>query len=182
MGLTGKITIDEMKEILFTNPELTVFIETGTYKADTTLEMAKIFPHVYSIELYVDRYLESINRCAAISNIKIFHKDSIFMLPILSNWLNSQQVKCVWFLDAHQSGPDTKNNGISVPLFEELSGILNNIFNVEGHVFIFDDARLFDAFNDWKGINETTINNEFIRCGLKIKNNYIKNDRYIVLL
>jgi hypothetical protein len=181
MGITGPLTCEEVKEyIRGENQDITYFVETGTYKAQTTLEMAKIFI-TYSIELSAPLYHEAYVKCQGNKNVQLFHGDSIKLLPIITTWIDSKDQKAVWFIDAHQSGPDTTNNGELVPLFAEIELILNHIKEPAGHVFILDDARLFDAFDDWKGINTDTILNKF-RQYSGVKKSFLHNDRFIVIL
>jgi len=81
----------------------------------------------------------------------------------------------MFFLDAHQSGNDTSNNGKNVPLLDELNIILKN--NYYPCIIIIDDVRLFDNYWDWKGITVQHILNIF---GNRLKDHSISNDRMII--
>lgn len=175
----GHLLIKELREI-FTlsrqNPEqYKNFVETGTYHGDTTREAEKLFPNVYTIE--INETLYSQTKPALKEHTHAYLGDSLKILPTLIEELNGPTV---WFLDAHQSGYDTSNNGKNVPLLEELDIILNGSLKCN-QLLIIDDVRLFSNAWDWAGI---TTNNIVERCSLtrRVALNFVYNDRFIVVL
>jgi hypothetical protein len=186
MGLTGKLTIEEIKEILNDShcADIDCFVETGTYHADSTLEAASVFEDVYSIEINQKLYEAAYRKChdARAFNIHLYQGDSLVHLKTISERIDHLNLKAFWFLDAHQSGPDTSNNGTSVPLLNEINVILSIMKSLHGHVFVIDDARLFNAYWDWQGITTETITNLFANAGFPPRASYVKNDRFVVLL
>ena len=69
---------------------------------------------MHTIEIVEELYLESKKLGAGIENIEYHLGDSLKVLEKLEN------VPTFYFIDAHQSGTDTGNNGIEVPLLMEL--------------------------------------------------------------
>jgi len=182
----GSLPESEIKDILelcgISQKQMTMFIETGTYKADTTLEASRIFDQVYSIELVEALYKESVEKCKDKENISLFLGNTLELLPkIMETSFSDDQVEgVVFFIDAHQSGPDTSHIGKNVPCLDEITVILERLPHHIPSVFIVDDLRLFDAFWDWKGINLITIEKLFKDHQRDIKRKLIRNDRFII--
>ena len=87
----------------------------------------------------------------------------------------------VFFIDAHQSGPDTGNNGKWVPLVEELDIILET--KLGPSVFIFDDVRLWKKKCwDWAHITEKSILDQFKKKDVVVIKSYEKGDRFWVFI
>lgn len=154
-----------------------VFIETGTYKGETVQSVAPLFRKAYSIELCAN-LAKDIQAVAFPDNVEIIMGDSLDILPALS----TQLVGCpiVFFLDAHQSGTDTTNNGKWVPLLDEI-GIVMERYSAQ-IVLVINDVRLFDKYWDWKGITTDTIDALIQAKGREILYRFTKNDRYILLI
>ncbi len=181
MGKTGHLTGTEMKEIIW-DKNIDCFVETGTYKGDSTLEAAKLFDTVHTIEIMEDLYKASKERFGqSKSHITSYLGDSVKLLPEIAKSINSG---CVWFLDAHQSGPDTGNNGVYVPLLKELEVILDNFDNAVDHIFIIDDLRFFSRSGnrplDWSDISFASIGKCFVDRKVPVKSQSVMNDRYIL--
>ena len=154
------------------------FVETGTYKGVTTRDASRLFRHVYTIEIMESLYNESraTSDQQGIQNITYYLGDSLKTLPRIVDELNGPTL---WFLDAHQSGCDTGNNGINVPLLQELDIILNSIGRYYPSIFVLDDLRLFSKYWDWDGINTNTILEKFRNKRVLFQTE--ENDRYIVV-
>lgn len=180
----GSLPEHEIYDILelcqLTPKEITTFIETGTYKADTTLEAAKIFENVYSIELVEQLYNESKCKCKGVEHISLFLGNTLELLPKIIDTIDDTGM--MFFIDAHQSGSDTSHIGKNVPCLEELDIILSTIPKEAKGIFIIDDLRLFDAYWDWKGINLITIEDVFKKYGRAIQKKLIRNDRFILMI
>lgn len=176
----GHLPEDECTELLSiakTAPEdFDHFVETGTYKADTTLAAASLFKDVHSFEIVEALHNESKEKCRHHSNIHLHLGDTMKLLPTI---LPSIKGPCVWFLDAHQSGQDTSNNGTCVPLLDELNLILSSI-ECTSNVFIIDDVRLFSKYWDWEGISLASIEKVFQKHDIPIYMKFVKNDRYVI--
>lgn len=117
-----------------------MFIETGTYKAETTTALASHFSRVVSIEL--DQALASAAQriFAHSKHVKIVQGDSGLVLPKILADVNE---RCLFWLDGHNCGPAT---GMSkefgpTPVLKELETIFAH--SVKDHVIIIDDQRYF---------------------------------------
>ncbi len=176
----GSLTEEELLSIINKYPEyralIKTFIETGTYKGETTRMVAKYFNVVHTIEIMPLLYQEAriAGSKAGIYNIIYHLGDSVITLEELQRI----PVPTLFFIDSHQSGGDTGNNGKWVPLLEELDVILKK--NYHPCIFIFDDVRLFDAHWDWKGVTTRSILDKFDQHGVQIKHNFVDNDRFVV--
>jgi hypothetical protein len=177
MGKFGHLTVEEIKEIT-EEKEFECLIETGTYLADSTIEASKCFDTVYTIEIVDKLYDQAKERCKDITNIVFHLGDTIKLLPDIINKVYG--LNCVWFLDAHQSGPDTSNNGKWVPLLDELNIILRNFDRSKYHIFIIDDVRLFSAHWDWSGISVSSIEQQFKNYNINVIYSKLMNDRFIL--
>ena len=155
------------------------FVETGTYKADSTLIAAKEYENVYTIEIFEPLFLESKQRAEneGITNITFLLGDSLVQL---NNIIPHVSEGAVFFIDAHISGGDSGWNGkIRVPLIEELEIILSK--ELGPSVFIFDDLRLWkDKVWDWSHITNEFIVEKFKNKGIKLSCFFEQDDRFYV--
>jgi hypothetical protein len=154
------------------------FVETGTYKADTTIMASNLFKYVYTTEI-VPLLYENSKKLAEekkINNITFLLGDSVELLKDITPKVLEG---AVFFLDAHQSGSDTSNNGIDhVPLFKELNIILSH--KLGPSIFIVDDFRLFSKFWDWDGISTESILEKFKISNHNIDTYFVSNDRFFI--
>ena len=158
---------------------ITNFVETGTYHADTTLLVAQHYDRVYTTEIVAELYTLSKERAIEedVHNINFYLGDSVELLKEIVPLVTEG---CIFFLDAHQSGYDTSNNGKQhVPLLQELDVILAH--TLKPSVFIIDDLRLFDKYWDWAGITPDTIVGKFKEFNYEILTHFESNDRYYIL-
>jgi hypothetical protein len=181
----GSLHEDEVKGILSNEKYSNVknFVETGTYKADTTILASKFFDNVYTTEIIDDLYNDAIKRADSegINNIKFMLGDSVNLLEEIMTEIQGNAT--VFFLDAHISGSDSGwNLKQRVPLLEELNVILKH--KLEPSVFILDDMRFWKGKEnqvwDWEHISDMNIIKIFIDNGYKINSFYEKNDRFYV--
>lgn len=182
----GSITYDELKYLLarcspYLIHPIRNFIETGTYKGDTTIVAASVFAHVYTMEINRALYEQVQEKLVPFPNIHSYHGDSVKILPEI---MKQSTGDCMWFLDAHQSGSDTGNNGTNVPLYDEFEAIFGLEVNHSPRrgIVIVDDVRLFDRYWDWKGISTASIQERLGRYGIQILKQFIHNDRYILVI
>lgn len=120
------------------------WIETGTFRGNTTAFLADIATHVYSVEPEPDLARQATDRFATTRNVTIVkglsedHLDSILQRidgPV-SLWL-----------DGHYSKGITHQGPVDTPIEEELRIVgqhLTRLSNVAIHI---DDLRLFDPSN-----------------------------------
>ena len=188
----GSLKFNEIEETFENNPEVLLrlkkgdFIETGTYHADTSIEMSEYFKNVYTTEIHYENYCYSLDAIESknITNINTYYGDSLTCLeqimPLINEW-------SVFFLDAHVSGDDSSWNGKQlVPLIEELDIILSYNKNNPA-LYIIDDTRFFDGTiipqpSDWEHISPEKIVNVFLKHGAIPKSVNIQNDRMFIII
>ncbi len=126
-------------KVLKSQLDLSIFVETGTFKGDTVASLEKHFKKIVSIELSKTLWSSAKKRFKECSNIEIILGNSADKLNSLKSDLTSKGV--LYWLDAHWC-EDEKSSGKSseCPLLKELNAIetLN-----ENSVILIDDARLF---------------------------------------
>lgn len=160
--------------------EIKNFVETGTYKGESTMIAAKHFSNVYTIEIFEPLYTESKEKAYnnGIENITFLLGDS---LEQLQNIMPKVTDGAVFFIDAHISGGDSGWNGkIRVPLIEELDIILS--YNLGPSVFIFDDLRLWNTIKawDWNHITNEFLVKKFEDKNIHLLSYFEKDDRFFV--
>lgn len=126
--------------------DLKVFVETGTYKAGTTLLAAPHFDWVYSIEGDRNRFEKTQAGLGndRPKNASFIHGDSRHEL---SRVLATIAQPCLLWLDAHWCGGgaiEAHQVGDECPLREELEAVNASAYASQ-HVLMIDDARLFLA-------------------------------------
>ena len=115
-----------------------VFTETGTFLGKTTLAMADVFDHCYTIEYDPALYEKAKASFVGRDNITAYLGDSG---KLLGEILGNLSEPAIFWLDAHYSGGITGRADADTPIERELSGIFSHA--VKGHVILIDDARLF---------------------------------------
>lgn len=146
---------------------------------------SKHFDRVYTCEIVENLFNESkrLGEIEGCKNITYHLGDSVkFLENIIPKLTNTP---CLYFIDAHQSGSDTSNNGKEqVPLLSELDVILSH--TKVSNIFIIDDARFWCQTNykpwDWDGISIEKVLGKFSSNGLIVKDHYLCNDRYIIVV
>lgn len=148
MGTYRKGPPEEFVDALRNKFNIDMFIETGTWKAVTTLWAAKRFRQVITIEAD-DRRLRSAIHSYAIShpNIKWILGDSKFKLKKM---LDEISEPAIFWLDAH-SPASLGLNVTECPLLDELIAINDHICAGE-HIILIDDVRCLegDIPEKWK--------------------------------
>jgi len=114
------------------------FIETGTYRGNTTRWAAKHFKNVFTIENSEFHFKEA-KLLAEIPGIKPLFGDSRVVLPSVVAELG--QSPSVFFLDGHWSGGETAGERDECPLLDELKSLQGRA----GDIILIDDARLFHS-------------------------------------
>ena len=184
----GPLNYEEIEEIYIKYPflkKIKNFVETGTYKGDTSVMASNYYDSVYTIEIVQKLYDESVDRFTRerIDNVFPYLGDSLVVLPKILEEITKTD-GAVYFIDAHQSGPDTSFNQIQqVPLIEELKLILKE--GISPSIYIFDDVRFWRGHKqqawDWEHITESKIIQLFDDYGINIIDSYVKNDRFFVM-
>lgn len=171
----GSLTEEELLELKCHG----TFVETGTYKADSTIVAAKIFEKVHTIEICQPLYEESLQRIQklGLTNVVSHLGDSLTVLPQIMK----EVTEGVFFIDAHISGVDSSwNTKDRVPLFQELDAILSPALGPS--IFIIDDVRLWKTIKawDWGHISDEAILIKFAEKKVKVSKAYEKEDRFYV--
>ena len=115
------------------------WIESGTFRGDTSHYLSKRFPHIYSIEPQVEFYKAALNRFKG-QNVTLFNDLSQNVLPIL---LPTLRGNLNFWLDGHYSGGDTFKGNKECPIKDELNFIEVSFDNFEKISIFIDDVRLF---------------------------------------
>jgi hypothetical protein len=120
---------------------LSDFVETGTFKGDTTAAMLGHFERLYTVELSEKLWRAAVERFGAQPNVTVALGDSPGTLANLQASLQEQSA--LYWLDAHWClAEDTSGARSQCPLLQEIGAI--NKLNTTSVVLI-DDARLFLA-------------------------------------
>ncbi len=161
MGPPAEV-LDKIREL-----GVKIFIETGTYKAQTSVWASKRFDIVYTVEASEKLYNEAVEQYGNISNIKFMRGISKESLREIINEIDTQ---AVFWLDAHWSGGETFGSEEECPLLDELGLITKNEIQ---HYILIDDARLFmcppplpHSIDSWPDISHIII--QLTDAGYKI--------------
>ena len=138
---------------LVKNNNVKNFVETGTYKGNSSFWAAIHFDNVFTIELNKELYEETSSRKDAPKNITFLQGNSKVVLPELVNTLDGQSI---FWLDGHWCmGAGGKED--ECPLMNELMAISKT----KDSIILIDDARCFlgplpppHNANDWPRIDE----------------------------
>jgi len=113
------------------------FIETGTYRGDTSLWAASHFHRVHTIEYSKEIYEDTVTKLGNTKKITFLFGDSRLVLQQIILQLKNS---ALFWIDSHWSGGNTYGINDECPLIEEIS-IINN--SEHQHFLFIDDARLF---------------------------------------
>ena len=117
--------------------EVSVFVETGTYRGETTRVMSEVCDRVVSIEIDQALYDRAVDLFEDNPRVSLLHGNSADLLPTV---LEGLEVPALFWLDGHFSGGVT-GGPLEAPILSELRAILGHRIN--NHVVVIDDARLF---------------------------------------
>lgn len=148
----GCLTLSFMSKIkeLF---KATIFVETGTFLGETTLQASSIFEDVYSVELSPTLYQNCANLFKSTNNIHLHEGDSALFLEKI---LPSLKGITVFWLDAHFSNGPTAYGAKETPIIEELIAIKNS--QIRNGIIMIDDMRYFfknNLYSDWPSFTKT---------------------------
>ena len=116
----------------------TTVIETGTYRGDTTLFLARHFPTVHTIEVEHNLAALARERFADKPGITLWQGDSP---TVLAKLMADAGGPLLVYLDGHDSGGVTGKGTESCPVMSELECIREG--KLEKIIIVIDDARLF---------------------------------------
>jgi hypothetical protein len=115
------------------------FVETGTYRGDTTAWAAGHFARVTTIEMSPAYHVAAQARFQAQAGVRALGGNSGIVLRGVVDALTQP---ALFWLDAHWSGLDTAGREAECPVLAEIASI--NASPV-AHTVLVDDARLFCA-------------------------------------
>jgi hypothetical protein len=136
----GIVTLGPSSEIVLKLATLngsTVFVETGTFRGETTQWASKYFDSVFTIERAESIYELHSAELSQLKGVKTFLGDSRTVLPKVVSEIKDR--KAVFWLDGHWSGGETAGADDECPVLNELA-ILSGRKN---DLILIDDARLF---------------------------------------
>ena len=115
-----------------------IWVETGTYKGDTSALISVNSKQVYTIEPADQLFTDAKQRFSTYENVEVIHgtSENIFpsLLPTLKGNIN-------FWLDGHYSTGITFQGSKDCPLIEELAEIEKNLSNFPQIVILIDDVR-----------------------------------------
>lgn len=124
------------------------FVETGTFKGETTFVQSFYFKSCYTIELSTELYRLATEKFKSFPNVHLYHGDSAILLgeivPILSE-------PALFWLDGHYSEGETAKGDLNTPIMKELEIVIGD--KRFKHLILIDDARDFIGKNDYPTIN-----------------------------
>ena len=116
---------------------ISVFVETGTYRGDTARLAASHFAQVHTIELSENFYRDNAEKFSSVPNIVPHLGDSRAVLPHILSKIGSQPA--LFWLDGHWSSGVTAGAGDECPLLDELALLGQR----DADLILIDDARFF---------------------------------------
>lgn len=139
MGIVRMGVPEELVLFMQQTFNLYFFIETGTFRGDTSCWAADHFKKVISIELSRELFYEAANKYRQRHNIQFICGDSSEELVKIIKHLEES---AVFWLDAHHCSLNTAGKGTAAPILQELDAIGLSDYD---HYILIDDARLFLA-------------------------------------
>lgn len=126
-----------------------VFVETGTYRGDTTRTLSNDFSKIYTIEVQPQLAALAKDRFSRSKHVEVIEGDSTDVLERLCKEIDEP---CLFYLDGHDSGGITGVGGKACPVVEELQSIIQHAaFPMK---IVIDDARLFGTDPEYPTIAE----------------------------
>ncbi len=118
------------------------WIETGTYRGETTRLLSQLAKVVYSIEPGPQLFCEALLQFRGDAKVKLINGLSEHVLPELLPMLYGNI--CFW-LDGHYTDETTYKGPQDTPILDELACIAANISRMSGVVVMIDDIHLFNG-------------------------------------
>lgn len=124
-----------------------VFVETGTYRGETTLALRQVVRRCVTIELDPDLHAAARAVFAGMTDVDLLLGDSG---TLIRDVLVGLDEPALFWLDAHYSGAGTARGVEDSPILGELHSILSH--PIRDHIVIVDDAREFVGENGYPTI------------------------------
>ncbi|HEX3500597.1 MAG TPA: hypothetical protein VHT04_14860 [Stellaceae bacterium] len=124
-----------------------VFVETGTYRGETTLALREVVRRCVTIELDPALHAGAREIFTGMSDVELLHGDSGALIRDVMAGLDEP---ALFWLDAHYSGSGTARGIEDSPILGELHSILSH--RIKEHIVIVDDAREFVGDNGYPTI------------------------------
>lgn len=118
------------------------WVETGTYRGETTRVLSKNGMFVHSVEPDSTLCLNARSYFKPYSNVEIIHGLSEEILPKLLPKLSGN---VNFWLDGHASGGETYCGPIETPICRELECISENLYRFGSVAVMIDDVRCFKS-------------------------------------
>jgi len=139
------------------NYSIELFIETGTFKGQTSSWAAGIFRNVITIENSKELFDLAVLNLASLKNLRCQYGNSAIELKKILAEINEP---ALFWLDAHWCGGPTHDHADLFPLLDEIKVVKQSDFN---HIIMIDDARFFlkpppepQDPDTWPGLKEIT--------------------------
>ncbi len=117
-----------------------LFIETGTYLAETAFAASKVFEEVHTIELDNELFSRACQFFAKCPSVTVHYGNSADKLKNVLHTITNDRRVLLW-LDGHWSGPKTACGEVNTPILEELYALKRS--GIRNAVILIDDIRLF---------------------------------------
>lgn len=127
------------------------FVETGTFKGDTTWTLRNDFERLYSIELDQALYEAAVRRFAGARNVSLVQGDSGEKIKDVIAQLKN---RTLFWLDGHYCGAGTGKGIEDAPVMRELQAVFDS--PIKNHIVLYDDARLFVGQDGYPTVDELT--------------------------
>lgn len=124
-----------------------LFVETGTFLGDTTLAMAAVFQHCWTVEIDEALHEQALRKFEGRQNITAIRGDSETRIADI---LKDIDAPAIFWLDGHYSRGNTGRGLLDSPIMNELRRIFEH--PIKTHVVLIDDARLFLGRNGYPTI------------------------------
>lgn len=133
------------QKVLQRNGKSEIWVESGTYRGDTTYWLSRRFYEVFSIEPSAEYFQFAKQRFEGINNIYLFNDLSENVLNFVISSVNQKHgvTKISFWLDGHFSGGGTFQGPKDTPILQELNIIEENLFLFSEVSIFIDDFRLF---------------------------------------
>lgn len=128
--------LSELRDIF----SIDTFVETGTFRGNSTIRAAEVFEKVYTIELRKEFYDIAWKNLELLDNVQCILGDSSSVLQDVLQNIGTKRV--LFWLDGHDDA--------YTPILEELEAIKDS--NCRNEVFLIDDMQSFNSL-DYPSIN-----------------------------
>lgn len=133
------------QNVLRRNSNGEIWIESGTYRGDSTYWISKNFKEIHSIEPSTKYFKLAEKRFSKKTNIFLYNDLSENILKSVIAEINKKygKIKLSFWLDGHFSAGDTFHGPNDTPILQELQHIENCLFMCSEIYIFIDDFRLF---------------------------------------